>query len=341
MIAAPAPSPARTRLALAEDPLSDIAPAPWIGPLLALGTRAERFFQSGLDRQLIVVLSVPRRDFAATLVAAGWIVAQPAPGLSPPLDVLRETEPGTVLRIVTKRDVIIDRFTFLNEDKNPPRLQLASSQWQVSLIQAVEPVNCLELAASVRMARPEPGALGRLANLHDSWDARLASPTADLAIIGTRAWLEEDLDAFLSREGDAGGDQPKELVEDLAKASEKGRPYKVGVGHGALRDIVLPDSHKSSTYFTKVYAAARLAEKLPLPRELNAAILDGSGAIKYLTEIETPVVICILDRSVADETAAEMVVQLRNTRGEPISLAEDLGWRPPAGVEALGFTVAL
>ena len=42
-----------------------------------------------------------------------------------------------------------------------------------------------------------------------------------------------------------------------------------------------------------------------------------------MAEVEAPVVICILDRSVADETAAEMVVQLRNSRGEPISLDED------------------
>lgn len=339
MTASPAPS--RIRLALAENPLSGAAPAPWIGPLLALGTRASRFFQKGSDRQLIIGLSVPRRDFAATLIAAGWVMARPAPDLSDPMDVLRDTEPGTVLRIVTKRDVILDRFTRLNEEKNPPRLHLASSQWQVSLIQAVQPVEGLEFEGPVRMARPEPGAIGRLAHLHDGWDARLASPTADLAIVGTRTWLEEDLDAFLSREGHAETEHPRELIEDLARAKEKGKPYKVAIGHGSLLDVVLPDSHKSSTCFTTVYAAARLADKLPLPRELNAAILDGSGAIKYLAEIEMPVVICILDRSVADETAAEMMVQLRNTRGEPISLAEDLGWRPPAGVEALGFTVAL
>ncbi|RYU09778.1 hypothetical protein ETU37_21875 [Nocardioides iriomotensis] len=183
--------------------------------------------------------------------------------------------------------------------------------------------------------------MGRLARMTDGWDSCLAAPTTDLAIIGTRIWLHEDLDAFLSREGEAEAEKPKELVEDLAKAKEKGKPYKVGFGHGALLDVVLPESGKSATSFTKVYSAARLADMLPLPSALSAAILDGSGAIKYVAEIETSVVICILDRSVADETAAEMVVQLRNTRGEPLSLTEDLRWRPPAGVEALAFTVAL
>ena len=334
-------APARIGLALAENPLSVAAAAPWIGPLLALGTRASRFFQNGSNRQLIIGLSVPRRDFAATLIAAGWVMARPAPLLLDPMAVLRDAEPGTVLRIVTKRDVVLDRFVRLNQEKDPPRLHLASSQWQVSLIQAVQPVEGLKFEGPVRMARPEAGAIGRLARLHDGWDARLASPTVDLAIVGTRTWLDEDLDAFLSRVGDAETGHPRELIDDLTRAREKGKPYKVAVGHGALLDVVLPRSHKTSTWFTTVYSAARLADNLPLSGELNAAILDGSGAIKYLTEIETPVVICILDRSVADETAGELMVQLRNTRGEPISLAEDLGWRPPAGVEALGFTVAL
>lgn len=328
-------------MALGEDPLSPTASAPWIGPLVALGTRASRFSRKQQGRQLLVALSVPQRDFAATLIAAGWVLAQPVTELPEPMEILRATEPGTVLRVVSERDVILDHFTWLDEEKSPPRLHLSSSQWQVPRIRALHVVDGVALDKPLRMARPEPGAMGRLARMTDGWDSRLAVGTADLAIIGTRTWLQEDFDAFLSPEDEMQAEKPKELIEDLAKAAAKGRPYKVGFGHGALLDVVLPDSEKSATWFTTVFAAARLADKLPLPSALNAAILDGSGAIKYLTEIETPVVICILDRSVADETAAEMVVQLRNTRGEPLSLAEDLGWRPPGGVEALAFTVAL
>lgn len=96
-----------------------------------------------------------------------------------------------------------------------------------------------------------------------------------------------------------------------------------------------------ATWYTRLFASARLADQLPLPKGLNAVILDGSGAIKYLGEIEAPVVICVLDRSVADETGAELITQLRNTRGEPLSLSRDLEWSPPEGVEALAFTVPL
>lgn len=317
-------------------------PAPWIGPMLALGTRASRYAAAHTGRQLIVALSVPRRDFAATLIACGWVMARsaPAPGVPSAVDAIRELEAGALIRVVTAREVILDRFNRLNEAANPPRVHLSGSQWQINRIRAVAVAADTDRELPVRMNRPHLGAMGRLAHLDDTWDVRLVSPSVDLGIVGTRRWLDDDLDAFLSREGDV-HQPPKALVEDLAKATEKGKPYKVSFGHGSLLDLVLPESPRASTAFTKMYASSRFDEKLPLPSSLRAVVLDGSGAIKYLGEIETPVVMCILDRSVADETAAEMIVQLRNNRGELVSIIGDLGWRPPAGVEALAFTVPL
>jgi hypothetical protein len=330
------------RLALAESPLGTPESAQWIGPLLALGTRASRFARTHTGRQLVVAVSVPRRDFAAVLVACGWIMARPAPDSSDTvLEVMRKLEPGTHVRLVTEREVILDRFTRLDESVSPPRFHLAGSHWYCARIRAVHiagDVSGVELP--VRMPRPHIGGLGALAHLDSTWDARLAAPEADLAIVGTRAWLRDDLDACLSADG-VDAPRSKTLIEDAAKAQEKGRSYKVVLGHGSLNDVVLPDSPKSSTAFSRIYASARFAEQLPLPRDLRAVVLDGNGAIKYLAEIETPVVVCILDRSVADETAAELIVQMRNSRGEPVSIKEDLGWRAPAGVEALAFTVAL
>ncbi|OQQ26025.1 hypothetical protein A6410_18815 [Prescottella equi] len=154
-----------------------------------------------------------------------------------------------------------------------------------------------------------------MARLHVGWNSRLAEPGADLAIVGTLAWLEEDFEAYLSKEGD-----------ELPPSS--------------IRALLMPKVGRVATWFTRVFASAKLTERLPLPFGLRAVILDGTGAIKHTAEIETPVVICVLDRSVADETAADILVQMRNTRGEPIALS-DLGWHPPAGVEALAFTVAL
>ena len=156
-----------------------------------------------------------------------------------------------------------------------------------------------------------------MAGLDLVWDAWLARPAADLAIIGTKKWLENDLEACLTREAD----------EDLE--------------HSSIGSLLMHKATHAATWNTIILSAADLVESLPLPARLNAVILDGNRAIEYLPDVEAPVVICVLDRSRAEDTTEEVIIQWRNNRGEPISLKNDLAWTPPGGVEALGYTVAL
>ena len=305
---------AHLNLSVSDPPDRPGRVVPWAGRLLALGTRAARYSRTSTGRQLVIALSVPKRDLAACLVGCGWVLASEAPTLAAPLDALREMKPGEPLRAVNCSQVITGFFTSLDERATPPRAQFAGSFWLVDRIRALAPLS--ELDQPRRAPRPEPGSLEHMARLDVNWESHLALPAADLAIVGTVAWLEKDFETHLAKEED---DLPLSQIGSL----------------------LMPRDSGSATWFTDVHASATLADKLPLADDVNAVVLDGNGAIKYLTEIEAPVVICVLDRSVGDETAAEMVVQLRNTRGEPISLADDLGWCPPAGVEAMAFTVAI
>lgn len=308
------PQHAPLRLALSETRLRTAEAASWTAPLVSLGTRASRYAPNLDGRQLVIAVSVPRRDFAAALIGCGWVMVSKAPELDPPLDVLRSLKPGTALRVVTDRYVMTGVFNHIDESTSPMRVQFGGSTWMADKLKAVAVLP--ELDAPERVPRPSVGSVGTLARLVESWDARLAAPAADLAIVGTLTWLKDDFRAFLRREGD--GEQPS-----------------------AISDLLLPDVGKVATWFTRVYSSARFADHLPFPGDVRAVILDGAAPTKYLADIEAPVAICVLDRSVADETAAEIVVQLRNTRGEPISIVGDLGWRTPAGVEVLAYTVAL
>ena len=308
------PTCGRARLALSESPGQRGRAKDWIGPMVALGSRAAHHHRKAGDRQLVIALSVPKRDFAATLIGCGWVLASKAPMLPDPLFTLKGIKPGQPLRAVNSRHVITETFSSLNEATDPPQVQFAGSTWQVDGIRALAAL--AELDTPEKELRPEPGSIEHMAHLDLTWDARLALPAADLAVIGTLKWLEQDLNTYLAKENDTH------------------RP-------SSIRSLLKPKTDKVATWFTRLFSSARLADQLPLPKDLNAVILDGNGAISYLGEIETPVAICVLDRSVADETAAELVTQLRNTRGEPLSLSDDLDWRPPQGVEALAFTVAL
>jgi hypothetical protein len=306
------------KLALSERPTDPAQAAQWIGPLVALGGMSRRFAAS-LDegRQLVVAVSVPRRDFAAALIGCGWVIQRPAPTLPPPLETLRGLAPGDGIRIITDEYVITDKFEELI-DGSEPRIRLASpnsSQWMASHIRAVSEV---PTPRTLKVPHPPVGSLARWAKMEATWNTRLAAASADLAIVGTVKWLREDFGALIT-------------------TSDDGPPRPVD----AVGGLLLPESDAAAAAFTMLYASSRLADQLPLSEDHEAVLLDGAGAIKYLGEIEAPVVICVVDRSVADESAPELIVQLRNTRSEPIAVRDDLGWRAPAGIEAMAFTVAL
>lgn len=306
-----APGPVLT---LAEGIGGRFLAADWIGRLLLLGSRVARFVRDHPERQLIVAVSVPSREFAAALIGCGWVMASTAPTLPDPLETLRTIAPGTPVRAINGHQIINGPFWELDEAASPPRVRISGSSWPVNRFTALAVLP--EIVAPVKAPRPRPGSVGRWAHLDQSWDARLAAPTADLAIVGTLAWLKEDFDALLGREGDDPDPAP-------------------------IRDLLLPDTGEPGTWSTRIYTSAHLAEHLPLPKDLHAVILDGSSAIKYIHGIESPAVVCVIDRSVADETAAEILVQLRSSRGEPVSPRQDLNWPAPSGVEALAFTVPL
>src|SRR4051812_48674916 len=102
----PPPAPAGVRLVLSETQGDEGRAAAWIGPLLALGTRAARYSRAKLQgRQLVLVVSVPKRNYAAALVGCGWVLASEAPALAEPLCALRTMTPGQPLRAVNSAHV--------------------------------------------------------------------------------------------------------------------------------------------------------------------------------------------------------------------------------------------
>jgi hypothetical protein len=313
----PVPRPqgikAHTTLGLAELPDGHVCTAAWIGPLVALGARAWRNLAQISHNQLIITITVPRRDLAAALVGCGWLMAHPAPALRPPTETLRQLARGTPVRIVTDGIVSTAIFRALDEGNGPARaLMEGGIGWLVNKINALSELR--ELDRPERAAHRSPGVAEQFAGLDRDWDARLACPPTDLAIVGTRAWLLEDAKAYLTVEG------------------------RTSAPSSQMSDLLLPKGLQPAVWSTRLYSSAGLADQLPLPSEIRAVILDGAGAIKYLDEIEAPVVVCIIDRSIADETAAEFVVQRRNAGSNPVTVAS-LGWNSVPGIEALAFKV--
>lgn len=308
-----------TRLVLSEQSTHVGIGADWIGPLVVLGARAARYRQKIKgQRQIVIAISVPQRDFAAALIGCGWVLASEPPTLDTPLATLRNMKQGQQLRAVNRHEVIRGTFSWLDESVNPPKASFAGSTWRVDRILAIAKVALSETGIDVpsRLSRPQPGSIEHLANSHLTWDARLVSPAADLAIIGTLKYLEEDLKAYLSKENDSRTPS-------------------------SIRTLLQPKGNKTPTWFTRLFPTSRLGEQTQLPNDINAAILDSNGAISYLGDLKVPVVVCIVDRSVPNSTSADNVVRFRNSWGKPLSLSKEFHWKPPTGVEALAFSTKL
>jgi hypothetical protein len=282
-------------MTLAEDPLGRVVAADWIGKFVMLGRLAARWSRTHADGQLVVVLSVPVRDFAAMLVGCGWMTAAAAPSIPPVREVLAGLSLHAPVRVVTRSKVLAEHFGGVNVVKDRARF---GTDWQIDKLRAVVPLESLDTPR--RQPIPEPGVISRLTGIDKDWSARLCSPPQDLALVGTLKWLDDDLAA----------------------------------------NILLPAGPRAATWSTRIYPAPQLDVELP-PAGVRAVVLDGAAATKYLSAIEAPVVVSIMDRSIADESVPESVISYRNMRGEPVSLERDLHWNPPAGVEVLGFEVPL
>lgn len=300
--------PPSTYMTLAEPDAGTVVAADWIGKLFLLGRFAQRWSRSHVaDRQLVIVLSVPGRDFAAVLVGCGWMSATPAPTLPPVREVLAGLSIGAAVRVVTQTKVFTERFGGIDARG----LAHLGSMWQVDKLQAVVPLASIDVPRKQHI--PKPGAISHLTGLDRDWAARICSPPQDLALVGVQTCLSEDLKVLL---GQSGG------------------------GLELITNILLPAAPRAVTWSTRTYSAAHLDEELPLPG-VRAVLLDGAPATRYMSAIEAPVIVSVLDRSVVDESVPEIVMNYRNTRGESVSLERELHWIPPVGVEALAFEVPL
>jgi hypothetical protein len=211
--------------------------------------------------------------------------------------------------------IITGAFGDLDEKRKDARVRTGGRTLPVDRFKAVVELTgeCENVAGDLLA----PGFLAALTGADSTWLERMAAPSTDLALVGTAKWLYEDLEA---------------LAGNGADEHDVGTP---------LGNYVLPYAARAATWSTPVIPSARLGEGKTVPETCGLAVLDRFGAIKYLNDIKAPIVVCVIDRSIADESAAELLIEARLSNSRPISVADDLHWKPASGVEALAFTVAL
>jgi hypothetical protein len=314
MIAMSTPRSGAVRLGLMEDKGRPVSYESWITGLVQLGARAFQHSNSLENAQLILAISVPTRNYAAALIGCGWMLQTPAPAPTPILEILGDLAYMSPVRIITMQEVISDFFVAVDGSRSPPRVRLSLSTWQIDKIEAISVLS--QLDAPLRSAKPIPHGVSELFRMESTWSSRLSQPPQNLMIVGSVSRIRNEISTYLS-------------ADSSNFDSER------------LSNILLMESVGVATWSTRLMTTAHFMQNPLVPSGVQMVVLDGSSPIGFIANISAPVVVAIVDRSVADETSSELLLQLRGSRGCSVSSENELKWTPPSGVEIMAFTVPL
>lgn len=307
---------------LSERPYESFAAGEWIYQLVALGSRLSKYINFVESEQVIVVISVPSREFVAALIAYGWVLEKPVRPRMLPLEVIRLAQPGEIVRLVNKEEVVcgrFDRIDCLKESGTGARVIVSGHKWAVERLSA---------AAIVANAPVGDGELRRK-KLHllrnnlsavddnDRWDRWLATMSEDIAIIGPKKRLNADLEVSLLRSE----------TDDVSA--------------GAIRRVVIPNEPDAAVWNTGIFSPSNLSEDSAIIGQKQLVILDGSEAISLLEDVSSPLVVCIFDRQKPHQWACDYLRAQKAYSCELIDLAEKVRWTPLPGIEATAFRVKL
>ena len=322
MIVKNSPGIRKDRFFLSEGPNGPCVSGDWIYQLIALGSRASRYINFVESEQVIVVISVPSREFVAALIAYGWVLAKPVRPRMLPLEVIRSAQPGTMMRLVNQGEVVCGRFDRLEcprESATAARVIVSGYKWAVDRLSAAAivanvPVGDGELRRQKRHSlRNNLYAVDDI----DLWDCWLANMSEDIAIIGPKKRLMEDLEVSLLRS-----------EEDDVSA-------------GAIRRVVIPNEPDVPVWNTGIFSPSNLSEDSALIGQKQLVILDGSEAISLLEDVSSPLVVCVFDRQKPHQWACDYLRAQKAYSCELIDLAEKVRWTPLPGIEATAFRVKL
>jgi hypothetical protein len=303
------PSQSSGGFALQDEASGVAVAATWAGSLLALGARLARQGAATLDGQLVVALTVPVRDYAAALIAAGWTLAAQIGRPGVPAELVPTLSPGTPVRMVVSGVLVAERFFEAAVIGGRARIHVGPSWWHLDAVDYLTAAPDLPEHRFGRVRLAPAGSMVTRTGHARTWIAEQCRASADVALIGTKTWLVADMGLGIG-------------WGDLA------------AGFDRLDDILRPDDGRRPSWASTL-RSAQLSESTSLSSEAKLSVLDGSSAIRWLPDVATPFAVALIDRSSSDEFAADSILQLRSM-GRPLSL-EPIGWMPPPGIEALAF----
>lgn len=285
--------------------------APWIGNLTALGEAVAQL-ASGGRAQTVIAVTAPTRNFAAILIAAGYLLAAPPVASREWQDRANVLQRGSPVRLLLNDRTVVGNFYGYHKKPGGDRVHVDGANWKVGHILGLEAADDHKETEFGHALTPPRGGFVSTRISEPAWGQIYHTSTTRVTIVGTKSRLEPELSLSLTTTA-----SPRTFDR--------------------LQNIVRPRLGRSPCWASTILPGGT-EDLSEIPMETELTILDGASAIRWLPEITTPLVIAVIDRSTADESAPATALQLRAS-GQ--SIDDLLDWHPTTGIESLAFRVSL
>lgn len=300
---------------IAESLQDQAVTVPWARSLVALGDLTYRFcFETtklSEHDQLVLVLGVPTRSYAAVLIAVGWMMKafRPPKGVAEPD--LSTISSGSYVRLVAQDCILTGK---LQRPKND-RVCVKGSQYLSDRILAVTRIE--NNAPETRSNIPSIPTFGPFDEPSEDpkkmWAKYLSRPPEGLTIVGTKSRLKEELNSRISRAG-----------------SGDSSPCRIS-------DILLTDTDFPEPICATHVLSPQDLQQSDDPYQSRTAILDGTSAVDVINAFTCPTIIAIVDRSLINENAAENLLERRNNGATRVNIEHEIGWTVLPGISAFAY----
>lgn len=285
---------------------------PWARGLISLGARACSYYTTHATQlqheRLVICLSLPIRYYAASLISIGWMFKAFSPTRQSVKDSLSTIPDGSFVRLITKKNMIVDRYRALPHD----RISIGGSQFRTDSIRAISPVVAVN---STRTPIPEPPDFGPFNNangIHDAWASYLCEPPRGLFLVGPRSSILSDL-------------QTEVKVKGHQRSSTLG--------------ALLPNNNSRPSYGVELVSSKAFSDDATNRQHCRTVILEGSSATFIMDMFDSPVAIVLVSRNLISDSALEFITQQCDSRGSRIDATKELRWTPPIGIDILAYKV--
>lgn len=282
--------------------------AKWAASFLLLGRQLAKYERAN-DTQVVLVVTVPIRDYVAWLIGIGWRLSQFRLTNSERNLDFRSLPAGTPVTVTTKAGTRCGVFHGWDEKKN--RINIEGRYLEIGSIEAASRYPHYEGPSRYRIL-PKVGSLLDGTGLAQSWAAANSQVASEIAIIGIKKRILAEADTLIGINS-----------ESLNK----------------LGDILTVQETTNHTTWCSSIVPSTDGGRAELEANAALVILDGTSAARWLRTIDSKFVVCVVDRSQDHESLDESILRLR--AGGVALESNFLEWAPPAGIEILGFEVSL